>query len=89
MEIFKWLLQTDSGMSGFLLRITLAVVIFPRSSESARMVRRPWLQRNHSVLHRLWNSAPFALLAMAAEFLGPIGGALGFLTRIASFGIRA
>ena len=33
--------------------------------------------------------SPFALLAMAAEFLGPIGVALGFLTRIASFGIRA
>jgi putative oxidoreductase len=29
----------------------------------------------------------FALLALAAEFLGPLGLAVGFLTRIAAFGI--
>ncbi len=29
----------------------------------------------------------FALLAIAAEFLGPIGLAVGLLTRVAAFGI--
>jgi putative oxidoreductase len=31
--------------------------------------------------------AAFALLAIAAEFLGPLGLAVGLLTRIAAFGI--
>ncbi|MGH7844549.1 MAG: DoxX family protein, partial [Candidatus Binatia bacterium] len=31
--------------------------------------------------------AGFALLAIAAEFLGPLGLAVGLLTRIAAFGI--
>ena len=31
--------------------------------------------------------APFAFLAMAAEFFGGLGLILGFLTRIAAFGI--
>ena len=33
--------------------------------------------------------APFALLAIAAEFLGPIALVLGLLTRVAAFGIAA
>jgi len=42
---------------GLILRITLAVVMFSaRRSEGARMVWRPWIQRNHEVLHGLGNS---------------------------------
>ena len=31
MRILQWLLQTDSGVVGLILRITLAVVIFHRN----------------------------------------------------------
>jgi len=88
MEIFKWLLQTDSGVAGFLLRITLAVVIFPHGAQKVL----GWFGGHgfKGTIQYITGSgipAPFALLAMAAEFLGPIGVALGFLTRIAAFGI--
>ena len=32
MRILQWLLQTDSGVVGLILRITLAVVIFPQGN---------------------------------------------------------
>jgi putative oxidoreductase len=35
MNTFNWLLQTDSGIAGLLLRITLAVVIFPHGAQKA------------------------------------------------------
>ena len=31
------LLQTDSGVVGFILRITLAVVMFPHGAQGARL----------------------------------------------------
>jgi putative oxidoreductase len=37
--------------------------------------------------HQLGVPHPFAVLAIAAEFLGGIGLLLGFLSRIAAFGI--
>jgi hypothetical protein len=45
MNIVDWLLQTDSGVAGLLLRITLAVVMFPhgaqkRSGDSAATASR-------------------------------------------------
>jgi hypothetical protein len=33
MNVVDWLLQTDSGVAGLLLRITLAVVIFPDGAQ--------------------------------------------------------
>ena len=35
MEILQWLLRTDSGVMGLILRITLAVVIFPHGAQKA------------------------------------------------------
>jgi hypothetical protein len=35
MEILQWLLRTDSGVVGRILRITLAVVIFPHGAQKA------------------------------------------------------
>ena len=33
MRILQWLLQTDSGVVGLILRITLAIVIFPHGAQ--------------------------------------------------------
>ena len=83
-----WLLQTDSGVAGLLLRITLAVVIFPHGAQKAL----GWFGGHgfKGTMKYFTDSgipAVFALLAITAEFLGPIGLAVGLFTRLAAFGI--
>jgi uncharacterized membrane protein YphA (DoxX/SURF4 family) len=88
MTIFQSLLQTDSGVVGLILRITLAVVMFPHGVQKVL----GWFGGqgfNGTMKHFTDSGIPsvFALLAIAAKFLGPLGLAVGFLTRIAAFGI--
>jgi len=88
MRIVEWLLQTDSGVAGLILRLTLAVVIFPHGAQKVL----GWFGG-----HRFKNTMKYftdsgvpsalALLAIAAEFLGPLGLVIGLLTRVAAFGI--
>ena len=35
MNLVEWLLQTDSGVAGLILRLTVAVVIFPHGAQKA------------------------------------------------------
>jgi putative oxidoreductase len=88
MNTLAWLLQTDSGIAGLLLRITLALVMFPHGAQKAL----GWFGGHgfKGTLKYFTGSgipAMFALLAIAAEFLGPLGLAFGLLTRVAAFGI--
>ena len=88
MTMLQWLLQTDSGVAGFILRIILAIVIFPHGAQKAF----GWFGGHGfkgTMKHFTDSGIPaiFALLAIVAEFLGPIGLAVGLLTRIAAFGI--
>jgi len=88
MRMLQWMLQTDGGVVGLLLRITLAVVIFPHGAQKVL----GWFGGSGfkgSMKHFTDSGIPtlFAFLALAAEFLGPLGLAVGFLTRIAAFGI--
>jgi putative oxidoreductase len=88
MRIFQWLLQTDSGVVGLILRITLTVVMFPHGAQKVL----GWFGGHgfRGTMKFLTSSgipAIFALLAIAAEFLGPLGLAVGLLTRVAAFGI--
>jgi putative oxidoreductase len=51
------------------------------------VVWRPRLQEHDAVFTSSGIPAGLALLAMAVEFLGPLGLAVGLLTRVAAFGI--
>ena len=88
MRILQWLLQTDSGVVGLILRITLTVVMFPHGAQKVL----GWFgghgfRGTMKFLTSFGIPAIFALLAIAAEFLGPLGLAVGLLTRVAAFGI--
>ena len=90
MRIAQLLLQTDSGVVGFILRITLTVVMFPHGAQKVL----GWFGGHgfRGTMKYFTDSgipAVFARLAIAAEFLGSLGLAVGLLTRIAAFGIRA
>ena len=88
MNVVDWLLQTNSGVEGLLLRITLAVVIFPHGAQKAL----GWFGGHgfKGTMKYFTDSgipAGLGLLAIAAEFLGSFGLAFGLLTRLAAFGI--
>jgi putative oxidoreductase len=88
MRIAQLLLHTDSGVVGFILRITLAVVMFPHGAQKVL----GWFgghgfSRTMKYFTDSGIPAVFALLTIAAEFLGPLGLAVGLLTRIAAFGV--
>ena len=88
MNLFQFLLRTDSGTVGLILRITLSVVMFPHGAQKVL----GWFGGHgfKATMKSFTNAgipALLALLAIAAEFFGPLGLAFGFLTRIAAFGI--
>ena len=88
MNLFQFLLRTDSGTVGLILRITLSVVMFPHGAQKVL----GWFGGHgfKATMKSFTSSgipALLALLAIATEFFGPVGLAFGFLTRIAAFGI--
>ncbi len=88
MAILHWLLQTDGGVVGLILRLTLAVVIFPHGAQKVL----GWFGGHgfKGTMKDFTDSGiptVLALLAIAAEFFGPLGLAVGLLTRVAAFGI--
>src|SRR5713101_537534 len=88
LAVLRWLWWTDGSVVGLVLRLTLAVVIFPHGAQKVL----GWFGGHgvKSTLKFFTDSgmpAVLALLAIAAEFLGPLGLAAGLLTRVAAFGI--
>jgi len=86
--MFDWLLQTDGGVVGLILRLTLAAVIFPHGAQKTL----GWFGGHGfkgTMKYFTGSGIPtiFALLAIAAEFFGSLGLAVGLLTRVAVFGI--
>ena len=88
MSIVDWLMQTDGAVVGLILRLILAVVIFPHGAQKAL----GWFGGHGfkgTMKYFTGSGIPtgFALLAITAEFFGPLGLAVGLLTRVAAFGI--
>jgi putative oxidoreductase len=83
-----WLFATDGTLVPLVLRLTLAIVIFPHGAQKVL----GWfgghgLRGTLGFFGSQGIPLPLALLAIAAEFLGSIGLAVGLLTRVAAFGI--
>jgi putative oxidoreductase len=87
--MFKRLLQTPDDKTLTLLRLVLGVVFFAHGAQKAlgwfggygfKGTMGFFTQNMHI-------PAPFAVLAIAAEFLGGLGLIVGLLSRIAAFGI--
>jgi len=85
-----WLVGTHGDAVPLVLRLTLAVVMFPHGAQKAL----GWfggygLRGTLDFLRKSGVASPVAVLAIMAEFLGPLGLAVGLLTRVAALGITA
>jgi putative oxidoreductase len=85
----KALFKTNDDVSPLILRVLLAAVMFPHGAQKAL----GWFggfgfEGTMEFFTRTMHiPAPLALLAVAAEFLGPVALVLGLGSRIAAFGI--
>ena len=87
--MFRNLMKTTDDFSLTLLRLVLGVVFFAHGAQKAL----GWFGgygfsgTMGFFTQQMHIPAPFAFLAIAAEFLGSIGLLLGLLGRVAAFGI--
>jgi putative oxidoreductase len=84
----EWLFATDTSVVQLVLRLTLAVVMFPHGGQKAL----GWFggygfKGTMGYFTQSGFPALLGALAIAAEFLGSLGLAIGLLTRLAAFGI--
>jgi putative oxidoreductase len=85
----KFLFKTNNSFAPTLARLTLGIVMFPHGAQKAL----GWFGgygfsgTMNFFTQQMHIPAMFAVLAIAAEFLGSLGLITGFLTRIAAFGI--
>ncbi len=72
------------------LRLALAAIMFPHGAQKVLgWFGGPGLKGTLEYFRKSGIPAPLAMLAIAAEFLGPLGLAAGLLTRVAALGIAA
>ena len=86
--MLEWLVQTDGTLVPLILRLALAVVIFPHGAQKLL----GWFggygfKGTMGYFTGSGFPAPLAFLAIIAEFFGSLGVVLGLLTRVAAFGI--
>lgn len=86
--MFAWLFRTNGSVAGLILRLTLAVVMFPHGAQKVL----GWFGgQGLTPTLQFFTSAGIppvlAWLVIAAEFLGPLGLIIGLLTRLAALGI--
>jgi len=85
----KQLVETKADISALILRLTLGIVFFPHGAQKVL----GWFggyglnATLAAFTDKMHIPFIFALLAIAAEFLGSIALILGFFTRLAAFGI--
>ena len=88
--MLEWLVGTHGDVVPLVLRLTLAVVMFAHGAQKALgWFGGSGLRGTLDVLRKSGVSSPVAVLAIMAEFLGPLGLAVGLLTRVAALGIAA
>jgi len=88
--MLEWLVGTHGDVVPLVLRLTLAVVMFAHGAQKALgWFGGSGLRGTLDVLRKSGISSPVAVLAIMAEFLGPLGLAVGLLTRVAALGIAA
>src|SRR5690349_23589697 len=87
--MFRKLIATDDNPATLILRLVLGIVFFAHGAQKVLgWFGGPGFSGTMGMFTTyLHIPAPFAFLAIAAEFLGGLGLLLGFLTRIAAFGI--
>jgi putative oxidoreductase len=86
--MFRKLISTTDDFTVTILRLLLGVVFFAHGAQKLL----GWFggygfSGTMDFFTQMGIPAPFAALAIAAEFLGGIGLLLGFLGRVAAFGI--
>jgi putative oxidoreductase len=91
MKALNFLFKTDNYVSTLLLRLVLGVIFFPHG---AQMVLGWFGGYGFSGTMGFFTGtlhipAPFAFLAVAAQFAGAIALILGLFTRLAALGIAA
>jgi putative oxidoreductase len=87
--MFRKLLVTDDSRATAILRLVLGVVFFAHGAQKLLgWFGGPGFSESMGLFTGyLHIPAPLGFLAIAAEFFGGLGLILGFLTRIAAFGI--
>jgi len=91
MKALKLFFQTRDDVAPVLMRLGLAVVMFPHGAQKVL----GWFGgygfsgTMKFFTENMHIPAPIAVLAILAEFLGPLGLLLGLGTRLAAFGIGA
>lgn len=87
--MWKKIISTDAGLVPLILRLTLGIVMFPHGAQKALgLFGGPGFSGTMGFFtEQMHIPAIFALLAIAAEFLGSLGLIVGLLTRVAAFGI--
>jgi putative oxidoreductase len=83
------LLQTSGSVGPLVLRVCLAVVMFPHGAQKVLgwFGGSGFASTMAFFTDKMGIPVIFAVLAVLAEFLGPIALFFGFLTRIAAFAI--
>jgi putative oxidoreductase len=82
------LFQTTESVAPLILRLFLALVMFPHGAQKALgWFGGAGFGTTMASFGKLGIPAVFAVLAVLTEFLGPIALLLGLLTRIAALGI--
>src|SRR5437899_10343986 len=83
-----WLVGTNGGRVPVIRRLTLAVVMFPHGAQKTLGWFGGYGFRATMAYSTKSGFPPaLAFLAVITEFLGPLGLALGLLTRVAALGI--
>src|SRR5260370_3948057 len=88
-KMLRRLLVTDNSKATAILRLVLGIVFFAHGAQKLLgWFGGPGFSGSMGLFTGyLHIPAPLAFLAIAAEFFGGLGLILGFLTRIAAFGI--